>query len=116
MLLKMNITLRNDEYMDFFPGVEKGGRAELGISDQGSWNAALMMAQANHPKESTFAGLLVVAIDAESDVNHVVEEEIGPDYTGEEEDEQEPRRNNHPQNPGHGGEWSSQASTWPRPS
>jgi len=36
MLLKMNFTLGNDEYMDFFPGMEKGGRVELGISDQGS--------------------------------------------------------------------------------
>jgi len=94
--------------MDFFPGVEKGGRAELGISDQGSWNAALMMAQANCPNEGTFAGLLVVAIDAESDENHGVEGEIGPDYTGEEEDEREPRRNNRPENPGHGGEGPSQ--------
>jgi len=116
MLLKTNITLWNDEYMDFFPGVEKGGRAELGISDQGSWNAALMMAQAKRPNEGTFAGLLVVAIDAESDENHGVEEEIGPDYTGEEEDKREPRRNNRPENPGHGGEGPSQPSTRPRPS
>jgi len=116
MLLKTNITLRNDEYMDFFPGVEKGGRAELGISDQGSWNGALMMAQANRPNEGTFAGLLVVAIDAESDENHGVEEEIGPDYTGKEEDEWELPRNNRPENPGHGGEGPSQPSTRLRPS
>jgi len=116
MLLKTNITLRNDEYMDFFPGVKKGGRRELGISDQGSWNSALMMAQANRTNEGTFACLLVVAIDAESDENHGVEEEIGPDYTGEEEDEREPRRNNHPENPGHGGEGPSPPSTPPRPS
>jgi len=100
MVLKTNITLRNDEYKDFFPGVEKGGRAELGILDQGSWNVALMMVQGNRPKEGTFAGLLVVAIDAESDENHGVEEEIWPDYTGEEEDEREPRRNNRPEPPG----------------
>jgi len=116
MLLKTNITLRNDKYMNFFPGVEKGGTAELGISDQGSWNAALMMAQANRPNEDTFAGLLVVAIDAESNENHGVDEEIGPDYTGEEEDEREPRRNIRPKNPGHGGEGPSQPSTRPRPS
>jgi len=73
MLLRTNITLRNDEYMDLFPGVEQGGRAELGISDQGSWNAAIMMAQANRPNERTSGGLLVVAIDAESDENHGVE-------------------------------------------
>jgi len=102
--------------MDFFPGVEKGGRAELGISDQGSWNAALMMAQANGPHQGTFAGLLVVSIDAESDENHGVEEESRPDDTGEEEDEREPRRNNRPEKPGHGGEVPSQPSTRPRPS
>jgi len=116
MLLKTNITLRNDDYMDFFPGVEKGERGELGISDQGSWNAALMMAQANCPNEGTFAGLLVVAIDAESDENHGVEEEIRPDYTSEEEDEPEPWRINRPENPGPGGEGPSQPSTQPRPS
>jgi len=102
--------------MDFFPGVGKGGRAELGISDQGSWNAALMMAQGNRPNEGTFAGLLVVAIDAESDENHWVQEEVGPDYTGEEEDEREPPRNNRPEDLGHGGEGPSQPSTRPRPS
>jgi len=116
MLHKTNITLWNDEYIDFFPSVEKGGRAELGISDKGSWNPALMMAQANRPNEGIFDGLLVVAIDAESHENHGVEEEIGPDYTGKEEDEREPRRNNRPENPGHRGEGPSQPSTWPRPS
>ena len=89
---------------------------ELGISDQGSLNAALMMAQANHPNKGTFAGLLVVVIDAESDENHGVEEEIGPDYTGEEEDEWEPRRNNCPEHPGYGGEGPSYPSTRPTPS
>jgi len=72
--------------------------------------------QANHPNEGTFAGLLVVAIDAESDQNHGVEEEIGPDYTSEEEDMREPRWNNRPENPGHGGVGPSQPSTQPRPS
>ena len=97
MLLKPNITLPNDKYMDFFPSVEKGGRVELGISHQGSWNAALMMAQANRPNEGImiFAGLLVVAIYAESDENHGVEEEIGADCTGEEWDEREPQWHNH---------------------
>ena len=116
MLLKTNITLRNDEYMDFFPGLEKGERAELSISDQGSWNAALMLGQAKRPLEGTFAGLLVVAIDAESDENHGVEEEMGPDYTSEEEDEREPRRKNCLKNPGHGREAPSQTSTRPSPS
>jgi len=111
----MNITLRNDEYMDFFPGVNKGGRTELGISDQGSWNAALMMAQVYRPNEGPIGGPLVVAIDAESDENHGVEEEIGLDYTCEQEDWQELRRNNHPENPGHGGEGPSQLSTHLRP-
>jgi len=83
MILKTNITLQDDEYMDFFPGGEKGEGAELGILDQVSWNVTLMMAQANRPNGGTFAGLLVVAIDAESDGNHGVEEEIDPDYTGE---------------------------------
>jgi len=89
MLLMTNITLQNDEYMEFFPGLEKGGKAELGISDQGSWNTALMMAQANCPHEGSFAGLLVIAMDTENDENHGVKEDIGPDYTGEEEHELE---------------------------
>jgi len=72
--------------------------------------------QANRSNEDTFAGLLVVAIDAESDDNHGVEEEIGTDLTGEEKDEREPPRNNRPDNPGHGGDGPSQPSTRPRPS
>jgi len=84
MLVKTNITLRNDEYIDFFPRVEKAGRAEQGILDEGSWNAALMMAQANRHNEGLFAGHLVVAINPASDDNHGVEEEVGPDYTREE--------------------------------
>jgi len=61
----------------------------VGISDQASWNAILMIAQANRPNEGSFAGLLVVTTEAESDENHGVEEEIGPDYTAEEEHEAE---------------------------
>ena len=59
MLLKTKITLWNDEYMDFFPGVEKGRRVEVGISGQGSWNAALMMAPANRPNEGIFISIMV---------------------------------------------------------
>ena len=76
VLLKTTITLRNDEYLDIFPSVEQGGRVELGISDQGSWNSALMTAQGNRPNADSFVGLLVVAIAAESDQNHRVSEEI----------------------------------------
>ena len=71
---------------------------ELGISDQGSWNSALMMAQGNGPNTDFFVGLLVVAMAAESDQNHGVSEEIMPDYTGEDEDEREPGRGNRPGN------------------
>jgi len=49
-----------------------------------------MMAQANRPNEGIFAGLMVVVINPESEENHGVEEEMGPDYTGEEQDKQEP--------------------------
>ena len=98
ILLKTTITLRNDEYLDIFPGVEQGGKVELGISDQGSWNSALMMAQGNRPNADSFVGLLVVAMAAESDQNHGVSEEIMPDYTGEDEDEREPGRGNRPGN------------------
>ena len=98
MLLKTTITLRNDEYLDIFPDVEQSGRVELGISDQGSWNSALMMAQGNRPKAGSFVGLLVVDIAAESDQNHEVSEEIMPDYTGEDQDEREPGRGNRPGN------------------
>ena len=82
MLLKTNITLRNDEYLDIFPDVQEGGRVERGISDQGSWNSALMMAQGNRPNAGSFVGHLVVGIAAESDQNQGVSEEIMPDYTG----------------------------------
>ena len=71
---------------------------ELGISDQGSWNSALMMAQDNRPNADSFVGLLVVAMAAESDQNHGVSEEIMPDHTGEDEDEREPGRGNRPGN------------------
>ena len=98
MLIKTTITRRNDEYMDIFPDVKQGGRVELGISDQGSWNSALMMAQGNRPNAGSFVGLLVVGIAAESDQNHGVSEEIMRDYTGEDEDEPEPGRGNRPGN------------------
>jgi len=70
-----------------------------------------MIAQVNRPNEDTFASLLVVVIDAECDENHGVEEEIGPDYTGGKADKWEPRRNNRPENVGHGREGPSQPST-----
>ena len=98
MLLKTTITLRNDQYLDIFPGVEQGGRVELGILDQASWNSALMMAEGNHPNMDSFVRLLVMAIAAESDQNHGVSEEIMPDYTGEYEEEREPGRGNWPGN------------------
>ena len=52
--------------------MEQGGRVELGISDQGSWNSALMMAQGNRPNAGSFVGLLVVGIAAKSDQNQGV--------------------------------------------
>ena len=69
---------------------------ELGISDQGSWNSALMMAQGNPPNVNSFVGLLVVAMAAENDQNHRVSEELMPDYTGEDEDDQKLGRGNRP--------------------
>ena len=78
--------------------MEQGGKVELGISDQGSWNSAFMKAQGNRPNADSFVGLLVVAMAAESDQNHGVSEEIMPDYTGEDEDEWEPGRGNRPRN------------------
>ena len=98
MLLKTNIPLRNDEYLDIFPDVEEGGRVERGISDQGSWNSALIMAQGNRPNAGSFVGHLVVGIAAESDQDQGVSEEIMPYYTGENEDEREPGRGNRPGN------------------
>jgi len=74
------------------------------------------MAQANRPNQGPFPGFLVVAIDAERDENHGVEEEIGPDCTGEEENKQELQRNNCPANPRHSGEGPSWPSTRPRSS
>ena len=117
-MLKTTITVRNDEYMDLLPGTEQGGKVEMIISDQGSWNAALMMAQGNRPKEDSYAGLLVVAIAAREDGEHGVEEEIGPDYTGEDEDEREPGRGNRHGNsrPGDDAEGASQPSNLPRQS
>ena len=96
MLLKTTITLRNDKYLDIFLSVEQGGRVELGIPDQGSWNSALMMAQGNPPNADSFFGLLVVAIAAESDQNHGVSEEIMPDYTGKDEDRAGARKGQSP--------------------
>jgi hypothetical protein len=118
MLLKTTITVRNDEYLDLLPGTEQGGRVEMIISDQGSWNAALMMAQGNRPNEGSYAGLLVVAVAATEDSEHGVEEEIGPDYTGEDEDERELGRGNRHGNsrPGDDGEEASQPSSLPRQS
>ena len=95
MLLKTTITVRNDEYLDLLPNTELGGSVERIISDQGSWNVALMMAQGNRPNEGSYTGLLVVAVAATEDSEHGVEEEIGPDHTSEDEDEQEPRRGNY---------------------
>jgi len=99
MMLKTNIIIRNDEYLDLF-AVAQGDRVERVISDQGSWDAAVMMAQGNRPNEDAFAGLFVEAISARADYNHLVEEEIGPDYTGE--DERGPGSNNRPRNTGRG--------------
>ena len=86
------------------------------ISDQGSWNAALMMAQGNRPNEGSYAGLLVVAVAATEDSEHGVEAEIGPDHTSEDKDEQELRRGNHHGNSrsGDGGEGASQPTGLPR--
>ena len=119
MLLKTTITVRNDEYLDLLPDTELDGRVEMTISDQGSWNAALMMAQGNRPDEGSCAGLLVVAVAATEDSEHGVEEEIGPDHTSEDEDEQELRRGNHHGNSrsgdgGDGGEGASQPTGLPR--
>ncbi|KAG0640187.1 hypothetical protein HOY80DRAFT_1042628 [Tuber brumale] len=61
-----NITLRNEEYQDHF-GVEQVDSVERVISDQGSWNAAVMATQGNCPTQSSFAGLSVVAIHADAD-------------------------------------------------
>ena len=87
ILLKTTINLGNHEYLDIFPSIEQGGKVNLDISDQGSWNSALMMAQRNRPNTDFFDGLLVVAIAAESDQNHGVSEEILSDYTGQDQDE-----------------------------
>jgi len=91
MLLKTTVTQRNDEYLDIFPSVEQGTRVELGISDQGSWNAVWMLAQGNCPNSNSFVGLVVVAIVAESDKKHRVSETVMLDHTGEDEDKREPR-------------------------
>ena len=109
MLLKTTTILRDDEYLDIFADIEQGGRVELGISYQGSWNSALMMVQGNHPNAGSFVGLLVAGIAAESDPNHGVSEEIMADYTGEDEDEGEQGRGNRPGNsrPGDSREWAS---------
>jgi len=95
MQLKRTTTLGNDEYLDIVPGVKQGARVELGIPDQGSWNAALMMAQGNHSNMDSFVGLLVVAITAEDDQNHGVSEGIMLDDTGKDQADREPRRHNH---------------------
>ena len=84
--------------MDIFPGVEQGGKVKLGISDQGSWNSALMMAQDNRPNAHSFVGLLGIVMAAESVQNHGVSQEIMPEYTGEDEDKREPGRGNRPGN------------------
>ena len=109
----MTIILQNDEYLDIFPDVEQGRRVEMGISNQGSWDSALMMAQDNRPNAGSFVGLLVVGIAAECDQNHRISEEIMPDYTGEDEDEREPGRGNRPGNsrPEDSGEGLSQPSS-----
>ncbi|CUS07052.1 unnamed protein product [Tuber aestivum] len=75
-----------------------------------------MAAQGNRPNQSSFAGLLVVAIPAVEDLDHFVQEEIGPDYTGEDEDERELGRDNRPSNSGpeDNGEGPSQPSDLPR--
>ena len=98
MLLKTTITLRNNEYFDIFPDMGQGGSVELGISDQGSWNSALMMAQGYRLNVGFFVGLLVLGISAKSDQNQGDSEEIMPDYTGEDEDELELGRGNPPGN------------------
>ena len=71
---------------------------ELGISDEGSWNSAVMMAQGNRLNAGFFVGLLVVGISAESDQNQGVSEGIMLDYTAENEDELESGRGNPPGN------------------
>ncbi|KAG0133819.1 hypothetical protein HOY82DRAFT_603468 [Tuber indicum] len=99
MVLRTNITLRNEEYLVIFP-VEQGGRVQFFILDQGSWNVALMMAQGKRPNEGSFVCLMVVAIAAQGDMDHGAEDEIRPDYPGEDEDEEELGRGNRCGNPG----------------
>ncbi|KAG0633506.1 hypothetical protein HOY80DRAFT_1063575 [Tuber brumale] len=57
-----------------------------------------MAAQGNHLNQSTFAGLLVAPILMVEDLNHFMVEEIGLNYTREDEDEQEPGRCNRHRN------------------
>ncbi|KAG0632751.1 P-loop containing nucleoside triphosphate hydrolase protein [Tuber brumale] len=111
MMLKTNITIWNDEYLDLF-GVEQGDMIERVISDQGSWNVAVMAAQGNCRNQSFFAGLLVVAIPTVEDLDHFVEEEIGLDYTSKDDDEREPGRDN--SGPEDNGEGPSLPSDLPR--
>ncbi|KAG0635010.1 hypothetical protein HOY80DRAFT_1004650 [Tuber brumale] len=73
---------------------------------------AVMAAQGNRSNQSSFAGLLVVAIPAVEDLDHFVEEEIGPDYNGEDEDERQLGRDN--SGPEDNGEGPSQPSDLPR--
>ncbi|KAG0125069.1 hypothetical protein HOY82DRAFT_617162 [Tuber indicum] len=73
----------------------------------------------NHPNEGSFVGLMVVAVAAEGDMDHRVEDEIGTDYTGEDEDEEELGRGNGCGNLGpeeleDSGEGPSQPSGMPR--
>jgi len=90
------ITLRNDKYLDIFPGVEQDARVELGIRDQGSWHVALMMAQSHSPNLDLVVGHFLVSMAAESDQNHGLSEKIMAHHTSEEEDEREPRSHNRP--------------------
>ena len=61
---------------------------------------------------------MVVGIAARKDGEHGVEEEIGPEYTGEDEHEREPGRGNRHGNspPGDDGEGASQPPNLPRQS
>ncbi|KAG0643367.1 hypothetical protein HOY80DRAFT_1033408 [Tuber brumale] len=64
------------------------------------------------PNQSLFAGVLVFEIPPVEDLDHFVEEEIGPDYTGEDEDERELGRDN--SEPEDNGKRPSQPSDLPR--
>ena len=95
IILKTNFVIRNEEFREIFR-VPLGSTVERVISDQGSWNAAVMASQANRLNDGSYAGLLVLATDVIGGGDHLPSERIAPDYTGEDEGEGTPERGNRP--------------------